>query len=142
MASPAPAGQDDAMPLPQRLARFNKVATNRVARVVAGRLPGFGIIIHRGRKSGRVFRTPVNVYARSGGFTVALTYGGGDWVANVLAAGTAEIRTKGRTFRVGNPRVVKDPTRGAVPRPVRVILGWLHVDEFLHVDSGEATGTT
>ena len=122
------------MPLPQRLARFNKVVTNRVARVVAGRLPGFGIIVHRGRKSGRTYRTPVNVFVRPGGFTIALTYGGGDWVANVLAAKTAEIHTKGRTHHVVNPHVVKDPARAGVPAPVRVILGWLDVDQFLHVD--------
>ena len=131
------------MPLPQRLARFNKVVTNRVARVVAGRMPGFGIIVHRGRKSGRTYRTPVNVFARPGGFTIALTYGGGDWVANVLAAGTAEIHTKGRTHHVSNPRVVKNPARAGVPAPVRVILGRLHVDQFLHVDgsSGEPPTT-
>ena len=128
------------MPLPQRLARFNKVVTNPVARLVAGRLPGFGIIVHRGRKSGRTYRTPVNVFARPGGFTIALTYGGGDWVANVLAARTAEILTKGRKHHVGNPRVVNDPTRVGVPAPVRAILGRLHVDEFMYVDrsSGEA----
>lgn len=131
------------MPLPQALARFNRVATNRVAGVAAGRLPGFGIITHQGRRSGRTYRTPVNLFSRPGGFVVALMYGRGDWVANVLAAGAAEIRTRGRSHPVGNPRVVHDPTRAGLPAPVRRILAAVHVDEFLWVDdsSSEACET-
>lgn len=128
------------MPLPQGIARFNKVVTNRVAGVVAGRLPGFGIVTHRGRRSGRRYHTPVNVFRRPGGFVIALMYGGGDWVANVLAAGEAEVRTRGRTHTVHNPRVVRDPTHPDVPTPVRRILRLLDVDEFLWVDDRRADG--
>jgi hypothetical protein len=70
------------MPLPRAIGRCNKVATNRVVLVVAGRLPGFGIVTHRGTRSGRTYHTPVNVFRRSGGCTVASTYGRGDWVEN------------------------------------------------------------
>jgi deazaflavin-dependent oxidoreductase (nitroreductase family) len=122
------------MPLPRALGRFNKVATNRVVSTVAGRLPGFGIITHRGRRSGRLYHTPVNVFPRPGGFIVALTYGRGDWVENLLAAGGAVLRTKGRTHQIANPRVVNDPPRAGVPTPVRGFLGVLNVDEFLLVD--------
>ncbi len=68
------------MSLSHAIGRFNRVATNRLTSPVAGRLPGFGIITHRGRRSGRTYRTPVNVFRRPGGFVVALTYGRGDWV--------------------------------------------------------------
>ena len=122
------------MPLPRALGRFNKVATNRIARVVAGRLPGFGIITHRGRRSGRTYRTPVNVFRRPGGFVVALTYGRADWVENVLAAGEAQLRTIGRTHQLHNPRTVTDPGRAGLPTLVRAILRFLKVDEFLWVD--------
>src|SRR5262245_43645068 len=98
------------MPIPRSIARFNRVATNRVVIMVAGRVPGFGIFTHRGLKSGRTFHTPVNLFGRSGGFVVALTYGHGDWVENVLVARTAMVRTRGRTHQVVNPCVVKDPT--------------------------------
>src|SRR5262245_52952519 len=98
------------MPLPRAVARFNKVVTNPVARLVAGRLPGFGIIAHVGRRSGREYRTPINVFRRSGGFVVALTYGRADWVENVLAVGEAQLRTRGRTHHLDNPRIVSDPT--------------------------------
>jgi deazaflavin-dependent oxidoreductase (nitroreductase family) len=122
------------MPLPRALGRFNKVVTNRVASVVAGRLPGFGIITHRGRRSGRAYHTPVNVFHRPGGFIIALTYGHADWAENVLAAGEAQLRTRGRTRHLHNPRTVTDPARAGLPAPVRAILGLLNVDEFLWVD--------
>ncbi len=122
------------MPLSHAIGRFNRVATNRVTSVVAGRLPGFGIITHRGRRSGRTYRTPVNVFRRPGGFMMALTYGRGDWVKNVLAAGQAQVRTRGRTHNVSNPRVLRDPARADLPKPVRGVLRLLNVDEFLWVD--------
>ena len=122
------------MPLSRTIGRFNRVATNRLTRLIAGRLPGFGIITHRGRGSGRTYRTPVNVFRRPGGFVVALTYGRGDWVENVLAAGQAQVRTRGRTHNLGNPRVLRDPARVGLPAPVRGMLSWLNVDEFLRLD--------
>jgi deazaflavin-dependent oxidoreductase (nitroreductase family) len=122
------------MPLPRAVARFNRVVTNPVARVVAGRLPGFGIITHVGRRSGREYHTPVNVFRRSGAFVVALTYGRADWVENVLAAGEARLRTRGRTHHLGNPRIVTEPTREGLPALVRTILGRLRVDTFLWLD--------
>jgi deazaflavin-dependent oxidoreductase (nitroreductase family) len=122
------------MPLPHALARFNRVVTNPLVTVVTGRLPFLGILVHQGRRSGRTYRTPVNVFARDGGFVIALTYGRGDWVKNLCAAGEAELRTRGRAHRVANPRVVRDPTRGAVPAPVRAALGIVKVEEFLLLD--------
>jgi deazaflavin-dependent oxidoreductase (nitroreductase family) len=123
------------MPAPPWLARFNRVATNRATRLVADRLPGFGIVRHQGRRSGTQYRTPVNVFRRPGGFAVALTYGtGADWIRNVLAAGHAEIVTRGRAHAVTNPRIVHDPERTPVPGPVRRILGALDVADFLFLD--------
>jgi hypothetical protein len=42
------------MPAPRSLARFNKRFTNRLTSKVAGHLPGFAIVSHVGRKSGRI----------------------------------------------------------------------------------------
>ena len=39
----------------------------------ANRLPGFGILTHLSRKSGRVYRLPVNVFRAPEGFLIALT---------------------------------------------------------------------
>ena len=74
------------------VAAFNLAVTNRITSRFAGRLPGFGIVTHVGRKSGKVYRTPVNVFRAPEGFLIALTYGReSEWVRNVLAAGGCEL---------------------------------------------------
>jgi deazaflavin-dependent oxidoreductase (nitroreductase family) len=123
------------MPLPRALARANRVGFNRVSRHVAPHLPGFGVVHHVGRRSGAHYDTPVNVFARDGGYALALTYGPeSEWVRNVVAADGAVVTTRGEDHRVANPRVVQAPDRPWVPRPVRGILGLLDVDSFLLVD--------
>ena len=122
------------MPLSRSVAEFNKKYANHVTRRFAAVLPGFGVVTHRGRKSGRSYSIPVTVYRRPGGWAFALIYGEGDWVKNVLAAGGAQLHTRGRDHIVTNPRIERDPTRAAMPFGVRTILGLLHVDEFLYVD--------
>ena len=47
------------------LAKINSAFTNRITGLFAGWLPGFGILTHVGRKSGKVYRTPVNVFRAS-----------------------------------------------------------------------------
>src|SRR5580658_989815 len=70
------------------VAAFNLAVTNRITSRFAARLPGFGIVTHVGRKSGIVYRTPVNVLGTPEGFLIALTYGrDSEWVKNVMAAG-------------------------------------------------------
>jgi deazaflavin-dependent oxidoreductase (nitroreductase family) len=125
--------------LPRALARFNRVATNRVGLVLAPRVPGAGVIVHRGRRSGREYRTPISAFRRPGGYTAALTYGpGAEWVQNVLASGHAVLETRDGRMPVTNPRVIHDPHYRLVPRLVGDILGLLGADAFLLVD--EAPG--
>jgi hypothetical protein len=50
------------------LATFNIAITNRITSLFAGWLQGFGILTHVGRKSGKVYRTPVNVFREPNGF--------------------------------------------------------------------------
>ena len=120
------------MPLPKRLARFNLRVTNRVLGPLAERLPGFGIVIHVGRRSGAVRRTPVNVFHRGDRYTIALTYGAdSQWVRNVLAAGEFDMEIRGRRIHLTAPELVHDETRRLVPAPVRVPLGAAGVSDFL-----------
>ena len=120
------------MPLPRALARLNRAGLNRVSVHLAPRLPGFGVIVHRGRRSGRAYRTPVNVFARPGGYTIALTYGpGSDWVRNVLAAGGCELVTGGRPVRLTSPRVYHDESRRGIRPAERQVLRLLGVSDFL-----------
>jgi deazaflavin-dependent oxidoreductase (nitroreductase family) len=123
------------MPAPQWLARFNRHVTNRITGPVAPRLPGFGVVVHVGRKSGREYRTPVNVFRTEDGFVIALTYGKeSSWVNNVLAAGGCRLETGGRAWRLTNPRLVHDPRHRSVPALVGAFLGLLNVDDFLELD--------
>jgi deazaflavin-dependent oxidoreductase (nitroreductase family) len=120
------------MPLPRRLARFNLRVTNRVLGPLAERLPGFGIVIHVGRRSGAVRRTPVNVFHRGDRYTIALTYGAdSQWVRNVLAAGEFDMEIRGRSVHLTAPELVHDETRRLVPAPVRVPLRAAGVSDFL-----------
>src|SRR4051812_15246920 len=122
------------MPLPKRLARFNRVVTNPIVRRVAGWLPGFAIVEHVGRRSGRTYRTPVNIF-RAGPedrYVIALTYGrDSGWVRNTLAAGGADVETRGRRFRLVDPEIVHDEERSLMPPPVRAILRQVGVSDFL-----------
>jgi hypothetical protein len=45
------------MAIPRTIGRWNKVGLNRVTRRIAPWLPGFGVVEHRGRRSGRRYRT-------------------------------------------------------------------------------------
>ena len=62
-------------------------------------LPPLGLVVHRGRKSGRRYETPVMVFRDGHRFLIALTYGGEptEWVKNVVTAGGCELRTGSRT---------------------------------------------
>src|ERR1700733_7016775 len=89
------------------VAAFNLAVTNRITSRFADRLPGFGILTHVGRKSGRVYRTPVNVFRAPEGFLIALTYGReSEWVKNVVAAGDCRLETQGVRYRLLEPTVV------------------------------------
>jgi deazaflavin-dependent oxidoreductase (nitroreductase family) len=116
------------------LAKINIAVTNRITSLFAGWLPGFGILTHVGRKSGKVYRTPVNVFRASNGFIIALTYSSqSEWVKNVLAAGDCELKTRGKKYELSAPNVVRDPTRRRFPIPVRVVLRIVGADEYMEL---------
>ena len=116
------------------MARFNRAVTNRVTRPLARRLPGFGVVEHRGRRSGRLYETPVNLFRVADGYVIALTYGTeAEWVRNVLAALGCQLVTRGRRQRLAASAIVHDKSRQLVPPPVRPILRLLRVDDFLRL---------
>src|SRR5450759_1646422 len=103
------------------VAAFNLAVTNRITSRFARRLPGFGILTHVGRKSGRVYRTPVNVFRAPEGFLIALTYGReSEWVRNVLAANGCQLETSRVRYLLSATTIVHEPTRRRFPLPVRI----------------------
>jgi deazaflavin-dependent oxidoreductase (nitroreductase family) len=120
------------MPIPKAVARFNRVGLNRVTRRIAPFAPGFGLVVHRGRRSGRTYETPVNVFITPSGVRIALTYGAdSEWVKNVLAADCCTLRTRGRELTLCAPKLVHDTARTGIRPLERRILRMLSVDDFL-----------
>jgi deazaflavin-dependent oxidoreductase (nitroreductase family) len=110
-----------------RVWRFRRLATryvNPVTRHVAGRLPSFGILTHTGRKSGRTYSTPINVFRRGDDYYFFLTYGSDvQWVKNVLASGSCSLETRGQVVELVEPELVTDPELRPAPRAVRFVEG-------------------
>src|SRR5580698_5287992 len=116
------------------VAAFNLAVTNRITSRFAARLPGFGILTHVGRKSGKVYRTPVNVFRAQEGFLIALTYGReSEWVRNVIAAGACELETRGVQYKVSPPTIGHDPTRRRFPAFVRIVLWLIGANDFMQL---------
>src|ERR1700722_2232570 len=116
------------------LAKINIAFTNRITGLFAGWLPGFGILTHVGRKSGRVYRTPVNVFRAPEQFIIALTYSSqSEWVKNVVAAGGCKLKTRGKKYQLSAPKIVRDPTRRRFPIPVRIVLRIVGADEYMEL---------
>ena len=88
--------------------KLNRVLTNRGALRAAGTdASGTAVVVHRGRRSGRTFRTPVHLDRVGNSFVIALAYGDrADWVRNVLANGGAVIELGGDTSITANPVIV------------------------------------
>ena len=130
------------MPLSRQMARFNQRFTNRLTRHIASWAPGFALLEHVGRRSGRLYGTPVNVFRAQGRYLFALTYGDSEWVRNVLAAGRCVIRTRGHKIDLVEPERFRDPTRHLVPIPARWILKVVDVDDFVTLRPVQHTDTT
>ncbi|WP_280270080.1 nitroreductase family deazaflavin-dependent oxidoreductase [Nocardia wallacei] len=99
---------DNSLPtyFPRWLGRLGAQYMNPVMRRVAPSLPGYAVIEHVGRKSGRRYETPVNIFRKGGAVAVVLVHGETQWARNVVAAGQASLRCRGGTVTVRNPRFV------------------------------------
>ncbi|MCD2195290.1 nitroreductase/quinone reductase family protein [Actinomycetospora endophytica] len=73
-------------------------ATRRLARTGYG---PFSLVRHTGRRSGRVYETPVMLATVPDGFVAELTYGPTvDWYRNIVAAGGCEVVHQGREHTI------------------------------------------
>lgn len=118
----------------QFLRPFTIRFVNPVTRQVAGWLPGFGILGYRGRKSGKAYRTPMNVFRHGDRMVFALTYGPDvQWVKNVIAAGDCTVRSLGREIQLVEPEAFTDPSCREMPLVIRPFLRFMRVTEFLRM---------
>ncbi|WP_426322884.1 nitroreductase family deazaflavin-dependent oxidoreductase [Microbacterium sp. E-13] len=96
--------------------------TEPIANALAGRrwFPLWAILHHRGRKSGRTYRTPVAVLPTVDPEIVLIGLPWGrntNWARNVVAAGSAELTRSGATRSVSLPRIVESAEAAALARP-------------------------
>jgi deazaflavin-dependent oxidoreductase (nitroreductase family) len=95
----------------------------------------YGVIHHRGRRSGKQFRTPVVVRPTQGGFIVPMPWGETtDWYRNVRAAGGCTIRWKGRDYAVVDPEVLDaNSATGAFSGPMRAGMGRFGIKQVVRL---------
>jgi len=95
------------MRVPRAVAKFNRRITNPLAVRFGGWAPLNGTLEHVGRKSGKTYQTPLNIFETADGFVVPIGYGlESHWVQNALAGGPLTVRKAGRTIPVVDARIV------------------------------------
>jgi deazaflavin-dependent oxidoreductase (nitroreductase family) len=95
------------MRVPRAVAKFNRRITNPLAVRFGGWAPLNGTLEHVGRKSGKTYQTPLNIFETADGFVVPIGYGvESHWVQNALADGPLTVHKAGRTIPVVDARIV------------------------------------
>jgi hypothetical protein len=92
----------------------------------------FTIVRHVGRRSGKVYETPIIVSPVQDGFVIELTYGYDvDWHKNVLAAGGCTLIWHGKEYVIDKIEPLDAETgRAAFPPPFKQILRMLKKEHF------------
>ena len=120
-----------------RLYRFRRFAirfVSPVLRLVAAHLPYFALVRYRGRRTGRIYEIPLNVFRDRGEWVIVLTYGSdAEWVKNVLVAGEAEMTTRGRVVRLAKPTLIDVNALAFLPAPVRAFGRLVGVSEVVRL---------
>jgi deazaflavin-dependent oxidoreductase (nitroreductase family) len=119
-----------------RLARFNRLP-NRLVRTFARWLVPLAVVVHRGRRSGRRYRTPVAAFRAGDAYVISLPYGvDRDWVRNVLAAGGCTLERGGRRLELTRPSLLRGGDGVALmPAPLRPAVRLLRLRGFLRLSA-------
>ncbi len=109
---------------------FLNPLTSKIARASWG---PFAIIYHVGRRSGKLYETPIWVFPTVDGFVIALTYGPEvDWYKNVSAAGRCRILWHRREYAL--EEIESTDAKSALPffpRFVSMVLRSMRVQHFV-----------
>lgn len=87
---------------------FTRTLMNPLQMKSAGTAGAYASVIRcPGRRSGRVYETPIVPVRTGDGFVIALPYGSrANWCRNVLASGSATLVHDGATYAVEEPEIV------------------------------------
>lgn len=67
----------------------------------------WSVILHVGRRSGKVYSTPIVAARQNSTFVIPLPYGWHvDWFRNVMAAGGCDLIYRGRVYRASVPEII------------------------------------
>ncbi len=122
------------MPLDRKVAQFNRRFANHLAGPIFRRLPGFAVVHHQGRRSGRRYATPVKFFRNGRDYVVTLPYGSrSDWVRNVLARGGCELEIRGKRRPMTNPTLFEDDGTTPVPTLARKFMRRIDATVFLRL---------
>jgi deazaflavin-dependent oxidoreductase (nitroreductase family) len=138
--------QATATPRPSRTAtvlRRITRAVNPIGKALAGHrwFTLYGLLVHRGRTSGREYRIAVVVRPLDDAFVIPMPFGETtQWARNVIAAGGATVVWNGRTYRVTSPEVVDAETAGpSLSAPQRAAVAKLGMTTFMRLRIADAT---
>jgi EmrB/QacA subfamily drug resistance transporter len=114
---------------------------NPIVLLIAGRrwMPVVGILHHRGRRSGRLFSTPLGMRPSAGGFVIPLTFSNSAaWYQNVLATGWCVVTYRGSDHTLVKPEVIDFATAApAFPRYERMQFRLIGINEFLRLSNAD-----
>src|SRR6202171_5700181 len=124
-------------PRARRVIRFVAGFVNPIVLLVAGRrwMPVVGILQHRGRRSGRIYATPIGMRPLGDGFVIPRTFSeNAAWYQNIEAAGGATVKYLGHTYRLVDPQVVDYATASpAFPRYELLQFRLIGINEYLRL---------
>ncbi|TMC82304.1 MAG: nitroreductase family deazaflavin-dependent oxidoreductase [Chloroflexi bacterium] len=129
----------------RRAVRFFAGFINPLTLVIAGRrwMPIVGVIHHRGRKSGRMYDTPLGMRPLGDTFVMPRTFGeNAAWYLNVKAAGWGVVTYKGHDYTVVEPQVIDYATAApAFPRYELLQFRLVGINEYLRMRQAPASTT-
>lgn len=121
----------------RRAIRWLAGLVNPLVLRVAGRrwMPVVGVLHHRGRRTGRLYATPLGMRPLGDCMVIPRTFGdGAAWYRNLLAAKAADISYGGRTATFDAPSIGDlSSISSAFPRYERLLFRLLGIDDFLIV---------
>ena len=104
------------------ISHITSPVTVRIAR--SGIVPFWGVVEHRGRRSGKSYRTPVAIRSTPDGFVLPLPFGERvDWCRNLLAGGGGVVHWRGVDYAVVQPEIIDEASAArSVNAYMRVVL--------------------
>ena len=115
---------------------FNKHILNRVILWIAYKGKGpYSVVTHKGRQSGRIYKTPVLASYVDDEIYIPLSYGEHvDWLRNVLAHDGCWIFRRGEEIATSNPMIIEAETAlSCLEESRRKLFERFEVESFLRL---------